>query len=133
MKELRWDNETVVPPAIQGATLPSELGQHIHRLLGPGTRTVGYWFGDLSVPGRARAPIGPWSFELVVDRKTQDKDVELGISVTHLLPSGDMWEILGNTVRSNISKPVIIGYNRESHGTRTMGALVIVPQESPTL
>jgi hypothetical protein len=133
MKELQWDDETVAPPPTQVAKLPTELAKHIQELLGPGARTVAYWFGNLSVPGKARAPIGPWSFEMAVERKTQDTQVELQISVTHLLPSGDMWEILGNTVRSHIMKPVIIGYNRESHGTRTMGALVIVPQESPSL
>jgi len=133
MKQLQWDDDAVVPPTTQVAKLPSELGKHLQQLLGPGAQTVGYWFGNLSVPGRARAPIGPWSFELSLERKTQDSQVELEISVTHLLPSGDMWEILGNSVRSHITKPVIIGYNRESHGTRTMGALVIVPQESPAL
>jgi len=134
MKELRWDNETVVPPAIQGATLPSQLGQHIHQLLGPSARTVGYWFGNLSVPGKARAPIGPWLFDMEVNGSTQEDQVELEIRVESDWQSGDTaWQILGNTVRSHITKPVIIGYNRESHGTRTMGALVIVPQESPAL
>jgi hypothetical protein len=38
-------------------------------------------------------------------------------------------EILSNTIRAKIGKPVIIGYNRESYGTRKMGAMVIVPEE----
>jgi hypothetical protein len=133
MKELQWDDETVAPPPTQVAKLPAELGKHVQQLLGGNVQTVGYWFGNLSVPGKARAPIGPWSFEMSVERQTQDSQVELEISVTHLLPSGEIWEILGNSVRSHITKPVIIGYNRETHGTRTMGALVIVPQESPDL
>ena len=37
-------------------------------------------------------------------------------------------EILSNTIRAKIGKPIIIGYNRESYGTRKMGAMVIVPE-----
>ncbi|UCD50566.1 MAG: hypothetical protein JSW27_23950 [Phycisphaerales bacterium] len=131
MKVLRWNDERLAPPPVQIAPLPNELNKHLRQLLGADIRTVGYWFGNLSVPGKARAPIGPWLFDMEVDRSTQKDQVELEIAVTDLLPSGDMWEILGNSVRSHIMKPVIIGYNRESDGTRTMGALVIVPQESP--
>jgi hypothetical protein len=38
-------------------------------------------------------------------------------------------EILTNTIRTKIGKPIIIGYNRESYGTRKMGAMVILPEE----
>jgi hypothetical protein len=37
-------------------------------------------------------------------------------------------EILSNTIRAKVGKPIIIGYNRESYGTRKMGAMVIVPE-----
>lgn len=36
--------------------------------------------------------------------------------------------ILQNTVKSQIGKPIIIGYNRETGSGRRMGALVIVPE-----
>jgi hypothetical protein len=36
--------------------------------------------------------------------------------------------ILSNTIRAKIGKPIIIGYNRESYGTRKMGTMVIVPE-----
>jgi hypothetical protein len=31
-------------------------------------------------------------------------------------------------IRAKIGKPIIIGYNRESYGSRKMGAMVIVPE-----
>jgi hypothetical protein len=34
--------------------------------------------------------------------------------------------ILSNSVQARIGKPIIIGYNRDVYGTRTMGALVIL-------
>jgi hypothetical protein len=37
-------------------------------------------------------------------------------------------DILTNTIRAKIGKPIIIGYNRESYGTRKMGAMVIIPE-----
>jgi hypothetical protein len=131
MKQLQWDDEIFTPPAAQVAQLPDPLKEHIHRLLGRGVQTVGYWFGNLSVPGTVKAPIGPWVFDMQVDRSTQENEVELEIAVLRELPSGEPWQVLGNSVRGHIERPVIIGYNRESYGTRTMGAMVIVPQESP--
>ncbi|MBL7186156.1 MAG: hypothetical protein ISS70_07500 [Phycisphaerae bacterium] len=38
---------------------------------------------------------------------------------------------MSNTIRAKIGKPIIIGYNRESYGTRKMGAMVIVPEADP--
>jgi hypothetical protein len=34
--------------------------------------------------------------------------------------------VLRNTVQAKIDKPIIIGYNQDVCGTRTMGALVIL-------
>jgi hypothetical protein len=130
MTELRWNDEASTPLTTQPAPLPDGLSKHIRQLLGPDVQTVGYWFGNLSVPGTVRAPIGPWLFDMSVDRSTQANQVELEITVESDWQSGQTaWQILGNTVRSHISKPLIIGYNRLRSGTRTMGALVIVPQE----
>ncbi len=36
-------------------------------------------------------------------------------------------------IRAKIGKPIIIGYNRESYGTRKMGAMVIVMSTLETL
>jgi hypothetical protein len=35
---------------------------------------------------------------------------------------------LSNSVQGKIGKPIIVGYNRDSYGTRTMGAVVILPE-----
>jgi hypothetical protein len=35
---------------------------------------------------------------------------------------------LSNKIRAKIGKPIIIGYNRQSYGTRKMGAMVIIPE-----
>lgn len=131
IKELRWEDEISPPPIAQVAQLPDGLRKHLQQLLGPGARTVGYWFGNLSVPGTVQAPIGPWVFEMSANKSTQDNEVELEIAVLRELQSGQTWQILGNSVRSHITKPVIIGYNRDHYGTRVMGAMVIVPEVSP--
>ena len=129
----QWHNDTLAPPAARVAPLPNELNKHLQQLLGPDIRTVGYWFGNLSAPGTVQAPIGPWVFEMQVNELSKDNEVELEIAVLREAPpnADKTWRILGNSVRTDITKPVIIGYNREVHGTRTMGALVIVPQEDP--
>lgn len=133
MKELRWEHEASPPPVAQVAQLPNGLRKHIQQLLGPDIRTAGYWFGNLSVPGTVQAPIGPWVFDMSVSRSTQENEVELEIAVLRELQGdpGQTWQILGNSVRSHITKPVIIGYNRDHYGTRVMGAMVIVPEVSP--
>jgi hypothetical protein len=133
IKELRWNDGVFPPPVAQVAQLPDGIRKHIQQLLGQGVQTAGYWFGNLSVPGTVQAPIGPWVFEMSVNKSTQENEVELEIAVLHEPPSdsGEIRQILGNSVRSHITKPVIIGYNRDHYGTRVMGAMVVVPEVSP--
>ena len=38
---------------------------------------------------------------------------------------------MSNMIRAKIGQPIIIGYNRESYGTRKIGAMVIVPEADP--
>jgi len=112
------------------------MQEHIRKFLGDKMRTVGYWFGNSSVPGEIEAPIGPWILNLRLDTES-DHMLELNVDVevrreTHRFDSrlgrerND--EILSNTIRAKIGKPIIIGYNRESYGTRKMGAMVIFPE-----
>lgn len=130
LKELKWENETLMPPGAEPTQLPEQLREHIAKLLGPGAKTVGYWFGNLSVPGTVEAPIGPWVFQMEVEGSPQEQEVELAITVVRESPpgSGPPWQILSNSVRGNVERPAIIGYNRDHYGVRTMGALVIVPE-----
>jgi hypothetical protein len=131
LKELKWESETLMPPAAEATQLPQDLRDHITQFLGAETRTAGYWFGNLSVPGTVEAPIGPWAFQLQVDRSPQGEEVELEMTVVREAPplgSEPTWQILSNSVRGHVTKPVIIGYNRDRYGVRTMGALVIVPE-----
>ena len=131
--ELEWEDDTPVMPTTRVPPLPKSLQEHIGKFLGEEMGIVGYWFGNLSVPGTVRAPIGPWAFDMSVDRSTQEDQVELEITVVRETP-GDpdkTWAILSNSIRGHITKPVIIGYNRDNRGVQTMGALVIVPEVSP--
>ncbi len=134
MKELRWDDDTFITaiPAAQVTHLPAPLQEHLRSLLGDGAQTVGYWFGNLSLPGEVRAPIGAWTLELDV-HSDRPGELELEVRVTQESPFDlPSWEILSNSVRSRVGKPIIIGYNRDRHGTRTMGAMVIVPEPDLT-
>ena len=138
IRELKWDDEesfTGTIEAAQYAHLPEQMQKHIARLLGDDIRTVGYWFGNLSAPGGVMAPIGPWMMNLSVatesDRMLDFQiDVEIprkmSIARQPLRVRND--RILSNTLRAKIGKPIIIGYNRESYGTRKMGAMVIIPE-----
>ncbi len=128
--ELEWEDDTPIMPTTRVPPLPKSLQAHIRKFLGEETGIVGYWFGNLSVPGEVQAPIGPWGFEMSVERSTQEDDVELEISVTRELPGdpGQTWQILSNSIRGKIDRPVIIGYNRDNRGVQTMGALVVVPE-----
>ena len=138
--ELKWDDDETFTnniAAAQYTQLPEQMQKHIRKFLGDDIRTVGYWFGNLSVPGEVEAPIGPWTLNLRLDIES-DRMLELDVDVeapgeTHRfdrrLGRQRNDEILSNTIRAKIGKPIIIGYNRESYGTRKMGAMVIVPEE----
>ena len=112
---------------------PSEpLREHLSKLLGDNLQTVGYWFGDMSLPGEVRAPIGPWSLNLSMEPEPGDELTFLiDVEQTQMEgPRGGRSQstILSNSGRGKIGKPIIIGYNRDRDGTRTMGALVIIPE-----
>lgn len=140
--ELKWDDgETFTNnlPAAQYTQLPIQMQKHIHKFLGDDIRTVGYWFGNLSLPGEVQAPIGPWRLKLKLDTES-DRMLELDVNVEIPGEKSTFYrrlrrerndEILSNTIRAKIGKPIIIGYNRESYGTRKMGAMVIVPEADP--
>jgi len=137
--ELKWDDDETFTnniAAAQYTQLPEQMQKHIRKFLGEDIKSVGYWFGNSSVPGEVEAPIGPWILNLRFDIES-DRMLELNVEVE--VP-GEMHhfdrrlghersdEILSNTIRAKIGKPIIIGYNRESYGTRKMGAMVIIPE-----
>jgi len=137
--ELKWDDDETFTnniAAAQYTRLPEQMQKHIRKFLGHDIRTVGYWFGNLSVPGSVEAPIGPWKLSLQLDTES-DRMVQLQVDVEAVGEEEQIgeqtWrqqidEILSNTLRAKIGKPIIIGYNRESYGTRKMGAMVIIPE-----
>jgi hypothetical protein len=138
--ELKWDNDETFTnniAAAQYTQLPEQMQSHIRKFLGDDIRTVGYWFGNSSAPGEVEAPIGPWTLNLRLDTES-DRMLELNVEVEvpgemhrfdRRLGREQKDEILSNTIRAKIGKPIIIGYNRESYGTRKMGAMVILPEE----
>jgi hypothetical protein len=138
--ELKWDDDETFTDNIAAAQytqLTEQMQKHIRKFLGDDIRTVGYWFGNSSVPGEVQAPIGPWTLKLQLNAAS-DRMLELSVDVE--VP-GERYrfdrrlgyqrndEILSNTIRAKIGKPIIIGYNRQSYGTRKMGAMVILPEE----
>jgi hypothetical protein len=127
--DLKWDDDTFTAgvPAAQVAQLPESLQQHIREFLGADVRTVGYWFGNLSSPGEVMAPIGLWTMDLTT-KSAQAPDLLLNIQVIHnrQYRLDEEAVVLRNTVQARIGKPIIIGYNRDVYGTRTMGAMVIL-------
>lgn len=138
IKELKWDDETFTKSieVAQYSQLPPQMQKHLQKFLGENIVTVGYWFGSSSVPGKVEAPIGPWMLRLELDTES-DRELELRVEVeaaeqmSHFerrLGSERSNEVLSNTVRAKVDKPIIIGYNRQSYGTRKMGAMVILPE-----
>jgi RNA polymerase sigma factor (sigma-70 family) len=131
ISELKWGDETfaAVVPVAQLSQLPEQLQQHLRKFLGQDIQTVGYWFGNLSFPGEVIAPVGPWVLQLKA-RTAQAADIHVEIEVTQPPQLGvdSPTSILSNSLEGRIGKPIIIGYNRDSYGTRIMGALVIIPE-----
>jgi hypothetical protein len=139
IKELKWDDSITFTRGIEAAQysqLPEQVQKYITKFLGENIETVGYWFGSSSVPGKVEAPIGPWKLRLELETES-DRELELRVEVeaaeqmSHFerrLGRERSNEILSNTVRAKVGKPIIIGYNRESYGARKMGAMVIVPE-----
>jgi hypothetical protein len=139
IKELKWDDAETFTNEIEAAQfwkLPVQLQKHIQKLLGDDIRTVGYWFGNSSVPGEVQAAIGPWTLNLQLDTESDHMlelvvEVELPREIHNFdtrLGRQQNDKILSNTIRAKIGKPIIIGYNRESYGTRKMGAMLILPE-----
>lgn len=137
IKELKWDDSETFTKDIAAAQytqLPEQIQKHIIKFLGKDIQTVGYWFGNSSIPGRIEAPIGQWMLDFQFS--TEGKTVELHINVEQPRERSDFYRRLGrdrdNNILSNtiiaadISRPIIIGYNRESYGTRKMGAMLIL-------
>lgn len=139
IRELKWDDDETFTSRIEAAhysRLPAQIQKHIRNFLGENVETIGYWFGSSSVPGLLEAPIGPWMLHLETSPES-DRALELRVEVR--VP-GEMSrfdrqlgrersnEILSNTIQARVGKPIIVGYNRPSYGTRKMGAMVILPE-----
>ena len=139
IRELRWDDDETFTrnlPAAHYSQLPEQMQKYIQKFLGPEIETVGYWFGSSSVPGEIEAPIGPWNLRLELNPQS-DRALELRVEVTvpeelshfdRQLGRERSDQILSNTIQVKVGKPVIVGYNRPSYGTRKMGAMVILPE-----
>jgi hypothetical protein len=137
--ELKWDDDETFTRNIGAAhysKLSPQMQKHLQKFLGEEIVTVGYWFGSSSVPGRIDAPVGPWMLRLEIDTES-DRELELRVEVETPERSNSFdrrfrrersEEILSNTVRAKVGRPIIIGYNRLSYGTRKMGAMVIIPE-----
>jgi hypothetical protein len=137
IKELKWDDyETFTThiAAAQYTQLPEQIQKHIRKFLGEDIQTVGYWFGSSSVPGDIEASIGPWTLNLSLDVESERMlELRIEVEVPREMSRFDRRlgrergnEILSNTMKAKIGKPIIVGYNRESYGTRKMGAMVIL-------
>lgn len=139
IRELKWDDDETFTSSIEAAhysRLPAQIQKHIQKFLGEDIITVGYWFGSSSAPGKVEAPIGPWKLRLELNPES-DRTLELRVEVevpekrSHFdrqLGRERSDEILSNTILARVGKPIIVGYNRPSYGTRKMGAMVIIPE-----
>jgi len=125
IKELKWDDSETFTndiAAAQYTQLPEQIQKHIIKFLGKDIQTVGYWFGNSSIPGRIQAPIGPWKLDLSFDTNGQELHIDVEeskeMSDFYRRLGRDQSEILSNTmIVVDIRKPIIIGYNRQSYGT----------------
>lgn len=124
--DMKWAGKTSndAAPVAQISQFPEPLRQHLQKFLGADLQTVGYWFGGMSSPGKVKAPIGPWSIEMEV-RPAQASGLSIEVGVQEWRNDSN-WSILENSIQGKVGKPIIIGYNRDAVGTRTMGALVIL-------
>lgn len=60
--------------------LPGNVKGHLEKLLGSDIKTVGYWFGNSSISGELRAPVGDWSVSINSQNSGDDRlelEVEL--------------------------------------------------------
>ena len=143
IRELRWDDGETFTNNIDAAhhsRLPAQIQEHIQKFLGNDIVTTGYWFGSSSVPGEIEAPIGPWMLHLELEHETgRTLGLRIEVQAPEEIHSFDRQlgheqsnTILANTIQVKAGKPIIIGYNRQSYGTRRMGAMVIIPEADIT-
>jgi len=129
VRELKWrdENFTSAIAVAQVSRLPVQLQEHIRKFLGDQVQTMGYWFGNLSVPGEIEAPIGPWSMVMKAQSEQRTSLVlEVRVARESQIPFVPQTQVLSNTVQAKAGRPIIIGYNRDAYGTRVMGAMVIL-------
>lgn len=135
VKALKWDDEmfTADLPAAQISRLPGQLQEHVHKFLGDEVQTVGYWFGNLSVPGDLNAPIGPWRLQMKTQSGQGDNLVlEVRVTRESPIPFVNETQLFSNTLEGKAGRPVIVGYNRDSYGARVMGAMVVLLEPDTT-
>ncbi|MBN1506370.1 MAG: hypothetical protein JW955_05970 [Sedimentisphaerales bacterium] len=129
VKELRWEDQdfTSTLSAAQVSRLPGPLQDHIRKFLGDQVQTMGYGFGNLSVPGEIKAPVGPWSMEMKAQSEQGDSlTLEIRVARESHIPFVPDTQLLSNTVQIRAGRPILIGYNRDAYGARVMGAMVIL-------
>jgi hypothetical protein len=137
LKTLTWDpngrdSVALAPAPTQAPPLTGQVAENVQSLLAGRMQTVGYWFGHISVPGTISVPIGSWRliWNAALD---QENETRVSISVDGEPIPGRSNRILENVIRSDLGKSIIIGYNRESGGARTTGALVILLEPDTAL
>ncbi len=118
------DSPSAAPVAAEGfVNLPEGIQKILIQLLGPETKTVGYWFGNSALPGKCQTSIGVWNLSLMaIESGPSDFLLELKLT-------GEGVEI-ENTVNAKIGQPVLVGYNRYLGGMLLPGALVVIPREN---
>jgi len=145
VENLKWLDESDDLPGNISANiheqLPENVQRNLNKFLGDSLQTVGYWFGNSSIPGKMIVPIGPWELSLTAE-KSYKTELHLQVDIVadqpkvhrsstgfvHPVISRERKKILSNTIKGQIGKPFMIGYNRESSSGRTIGALVIIPE-----
>lgn len=63
------------------SNLPNNIKGHLEKLIGNEIQTVGYWFGNSSVSGELKAPIGDWSVS-IHSETTGDNHMELEVELS---------------------------------------------------
>lgn len=116
------------PPPMEpvDVPIPEKIRALLNQLLGESFQLVGYWFGNSALPGECTATLGLWHLQLKTDLiKSADFQLNLQLQDTFGVQ-------INNQINGKINQPIIIGYTRSEgfSSSSTLGAVVIVPQES---
>lgn len=107
--------------------LPKDVQESLTKLMKGTPHIIGYWFGDLSIPGTIEIPLGKWQLQILTDHAhNQGETFQIELRAQDKNKGFAQRPILANTFMAEVGKPVILGWGQGDE----IYSIVLLPEES---